>query len=103
MCRVVEVRGDYKILFTGTGKWKYTVKSISGEYENHGHFSKISICRTIVDLVTRKQVPKKNHFIESAIRLTTDDKYRERLEIKLEKNKNRQYFFKPQKGPRMIY
>lgn len=98
MARVVDVVGNFKILKVKKG---YVVKNLKGDYENHGHFDRLKGCYKIISLVRRKKVPIDVYFIEAAIRLTLDDKYKQNLLVKQEKNKNKQYYFNPQKGVRL--
>lgn len=97
MCKVVNQIGEFRILQVRNG---YVVKNLKGKYEHHGHFQKLSTCYQIIKIVRRKQVPIKDYFIESAIRLTLDDKYRESLLLKQEKRRNKQLYFNSQKGVR---
>ena len=98
MAKVVDRIGDFKILEIRRG---YLVKNLKGEYENHGHFDKLKGCYKIINLIERRQVPKKDYFIEAAIRLTLDDKYKQSLIIKQEKRKDKQYCYRPQKSVKM--
>ena len=98
MAKVVDQIGDFRILKTHDG---YTVKNLKGDYNNHGHFDKLKGCYKIISIVQKMQIPKKDYFIEAAIRLTLDDKYQRNLLVKQEKNNNKQYYYNPQKGFRI--
>lgn len=97
MSRVVGVVNEYKIL---QNERDYIVVNTKGKYENHGHFKKLSTCYVIIRLMQRKTIPKKFFMLEAARRITTDEKYKQVLTIKQKKNKQRQYYFNPNKGVR---
>ncbi len=97
MSRIVEVINEYKIL---QNERDYIVININGEHENHGHFKKLSTCYVVIRLLQRKIIPKSDYLLEAARRITTDAKYKQVLELKQKKNKQRQYYFNSNKGVR---
>jgi hypothetical protein len=97
MSRVVGVIDEYRILQTSKD---YIVINTNGKYENHGHFKKLSTCYVIIRLMKRKTIPNKPFMLEAARRITIDEKYKEVLTNKQKKNKQRQYYFNPNKGVR---
>ncbi len=76
MCKVVNVIGQYKIIRT---QKDYVVINMRGNYENHGHFKKLSTCYVICRLLNHWDVPKKRYLIRSCIRITTDVNYKDTL------------------------
>ena len=88
---------EYRILQTSKD---YIVINTNGKYENHGHFKKLSTCYVIIRLMKRKTIPNKPFMLEAARRITTDAKYKQTLELKQLKNKQRQRYFNPSKGVR---
>ncbi len=54
----------------------------------------------LVKLIKNKKVPKSKYLRESAKRITIDKKYIQKIEIKEDKNKQKQYYFNPNKGLR---
>ena len=73
---------------------------INGEYENHAHLTKtvdskgkvkLDTAKALINIVTKKRVPKSNYLVTSAIRLTTDEEYKENLMCILDKRKNKKY------------
>ncbi len=97
MSRVVGVINEYKIL---QNERDYIVVNTNGKYENHGHFKKLSTCYVIIRLLQRKIIPNKPFMLEAARRITINEKYKEVLTNKQKKNKQRQYYFNPNKGVR---
>ena len=67
----------------------FTVINLKGEHENHAHVKKKSTAELLVKLIKRKQVPKSKYLRESAKRITIDEKYIQKIEIKEEKDRNK--------------
>lgn len=97
MAEFIDRIGEYKIL---QNQRDYIVVNTEGNYENHGHFKKLSTCYVIIRLMKRKTIPNKPFMLEAARRITIDEKYKEVLTNKQKKNKQRQYYFNPNKGVR---
>lgn len=97
MCRVVDQTGDYKILKSSRG---YIVKNVNGEYKNHGHFRQLKTCYTIIRLIQKQQVPKSKYLRESAIRLSADIDYVNKVKRKIKKDNDKQHYYNSQKGVR---
>lgn len=95
MAQYIDRLDNYKIQ---KGSRDYIVSNLNGKYEHHGHFQKLSTCYVIIRLMNDKKVPNSNYLIEAAKRITTDPKYLEALIIKQDKNKQKQYYFNPNKG-----
>ena len=84
MCRVVDRVGDYKILQNGNG---FIVSNVKCEYKNHGHFKRLKTCYTIIRIIEKKQVPRSKYLKGSVLRISTDEKYKERVKRKMRKDK----------------
>lgn len=95
MCKFIKQIGPYKIL--KLGEKSYIVTNTQGKYENHGHFKKENTCYLIIKLIDKRQIPKSRYLIESARRITTCERYKKELELKQEKNRQKQYYFNPSK------
>lgn len=77
---------------------KYTVKKNRfdfilcnnvGEYENHGHFKKFSTCMLLIRLMENNIVPDSNYLRQAVMRISVDDKYLEKVQIKMNKPKKK--------------
>jgi len=97
LSKVVEVINEFTIL---EGKDDYIVKNNKGKYENHGHFKKVDTCYTLIRLMQKKTIPRSTYLLEAAKRITTDAKYKQTLELKQRKNKQKQRYFNSNKGVR---
>lgn len=65
------------------------VVNTKGEYRNHAHLTKdcankgsikLSTAKTLIDLILKRKVPKSDYLKVSALRLTTDFKYKNKIE-----------------------
>lgn len=81
---------NYKILKTGRD---YTLINIHADYSHHAHFKKQDSCFLLIRLIKKQIVPKSKYLQDAALRMTTDDKYREKILNKQAKNKNKQQYF----------
>ena len=97
MSKVVGEINEFTIL---EGKDDYIVKNNKGKYENHGHFKKVDTCYTLIRLMQKKKIPRSDYLLEAARRITIDAKYKQALELKQLKNKQRQRYFNSNKGVR---
>lgn len=77
----------------------YLICNTEGCYSNHTHLKRFSktgdkeynSCLTLIRLVERKQIPRNEYFIRSAMRLTLDEEYRNALENALIRRKKNKY------------
>lgn len=97
MCRVIDQVGDYKILKASRS---YIVKNVKGGYDNHGHFKQLKTCYLIIKLMQKRQVPRSKYLRESAIRISIDINYVNKVKRKIEKDRNKQRYCNSQKGVR---
>jgi hypothetical protein len=97
MAEFIDMIDEYRIQ---KGSRDYIVSNVNGKYENHGHFQKLSTCYTLIRLMQKKKIPRSAYLLEAARRITTDAKYKQTLELKQLKNKQRQRYFNPNKGVR---
>ncbi len=89
--------GDYRII---ERRCEYILVNSKGAYNNHGHFSKESACHVLIKLIKRRQVPNKPYMREAAMRVSTDTKYKDKILNKIEKDKQKQRFYKVNNGVR---
>lgn len=84
--------------YTAYSDTKYTVKKNQydfilrnnlGEYENHGHFKKFSTCMLLIRLMENDIVPESNYLRKAVLRISIDDKYLEKVQIKMNKQKKK--------------
>lgn len=65
----------------------------NGEYKHHTHIKRYKTCEMLVKLVEKKMVPRSSYLRLSAKRITLDQKYIDKIDIKIEKDKNKQKYY----------
>lgn len=96
MCRVLKQIGPYKILLLASGD--YLVKNTLGEECNHGHLKTLAGCEILIDLMTKRRIPRSRFLRVAAMRITVDKCYRERIEAHLRREPK--MYYNPNKGAR---
>lgn len=86
---------NYKIIKTYRD---YTLINLKGEEKNHAHVQKTDTCFLLIRLIKKQIVPKSKYLQNAVLRLTTDEKYIEKILNKQAKNKNKQQYFNVNKG-----
>ena len=71
----------------------YTLINLKGKKENHAHVQKSDTCFLLIKLIKKQIVPKSKYLQDAVLRLTTDEKYIEKILNKQAKNKNKQQYF----------
>ena len=69
MSKVLEIRGDYKILATNRD---YVVINTTLDYENHAHFKSIQPLYHLLKLIERGLMPTSPYMLKAAKRLLGD-------------------------------
>lgn len=101
---------DFRVIDNGT---YYTIENIkANDFNNyHTHLNKKrksknrrgkykNTCELLISLVCNETVPDSPYLRTSAKRISRNKKYIRNIEIKEEKDRQRQYYFNPQKGVR---
>jgi hypothetical protein len=88
----------FKILQDSRG---FVLINLNGEYENHAHLRAEKTCGLLICLIGRKIVPKSSYLRESCRRLTIDMEYRQAIERKQAKDKEKPAYFNANKGGRL--
>jgi hypothetical protein len=100
MSQLIYADDKYKILKNYSG---YILINKKGEYENHGHFKKKGTCFTMIKLIEDLKVPKSDYLREAALRISTNDKYKRDIRIKIEKDKQKPNYVNINKGSSPCY
>lgn len=66
--------------------------------DNHGHVKKLSTCEMLIKLIHKEVVPDSDYLRKTALRISLNQKYKEKILNKIAKDGNRQYYFNPSKG-----
>jgi hypothetical protein len=86
---------EYKIIHNNRD---YTLVNLKGNYENHGHFCKESSCHLLIRLMRKQIVPKSRYLQNAVLRISTDEKYKQKVLNKQEKLKNKQQYMNVNNG-----
>lgn len=97
--------GDFIIIDNGS---YYTIENAKAKdfknYHTHinkkGKGGKRETCEMLIKLICKKRVPKSSYLRTSAKRISRDEKYIEKIEIKECKDRNKIFYFNPNKGVR---
>ena len=90
-------KNEFEVYITNSS---IVIINTEGKYENHAHLTKVvdsagkvklTTTKALINIVIKKKVPKSNYLVTSAIRLTTDDEYRDNLIKILDKRKRKKY------------
>jgi len=87
--KIVFCNEDYKIIHNNRD---FTLINLKGERENHGHLMKQDTCMMLIRLMRNKIVPKSLYLQNAVLRITTDEKYKELILAKQDKNINKQRY-----------
>lgn len=76
----------------------YTVINTKGNYQNHCHVDRYSTAQMLCRLIKNQRVPDSDYLRESAKRVSIDWKYIEKIENKIEKDRDKKYYININKG-----
>ena len=80
----------YKIIDCGDYQ---TIVNVNGEYHNHCHVNRRSTADMLVRLMKNKRVPRSDYLRNSVKRVTLDQKYIEKINHKIEKDRDKQRYY----------
>lgn len=86
---------NYKVI---KSDGSYVLINRKGSYENHGHFKKYSTCLKLIQIMKKNTVPFSHYLRTSALRISTDKKYIEKIQVKIEKDKQKEHYININKG-----
>lgn len=101
MGKIVYHKGNY-IITEEHSKRGYIVINTEGTYLSHAHIKKLSTCKMLISLIEKEVVPDSAFLRVSALRLSTSEKYTEKIYRKIEKQKDKQQYFNVNKGPKGV-
>ncbi|MDR7856106.1 hypothetical protein [Tissierella sp.] len=76
----------------------HIIINTKGKYENHGHVRYLNSCKNLLKLMKRQVVPDSPYLRGTVLRISLDEKYIAKVKNKIDKDKNKQQYFNPQKG-----
>lgn len=67
----------------------YILCNNHGNYKNHGHLKKFNTCMLLIRLMDKNIVPDSSYLRESVLRISTDKKYIQKVQVKMNKSTKR--------------
>lgn len=67
-------------------------------YEHHGHVKYLNSCKKLLKLMDENIVPDSKYLRETVLRISLDDKYKEKVKNKIDKDRNKQQYININKG-----
>jgi len=91
--RIVYQQGDYIIKKLRKGYYVYNRHRRNGE---HTHIRSMKESKELIECIYNNRVPADDYLKVSLLRICPDKKLKNEVEIKIEKDKQKQKFYKPQ-------
>lgn len=79
---------------------EHIIINTKGVYENHGHVKYLNTCKRLIYWMEHRIVPNSSYLRESALRLSLDKKYKDKIRHKIEKDKQKPKYININKGVR---
>lgn len=86
---------EYKVIDSNRG---HIIINTKGEYDNHAHVKRLTTCKKVLNMIERHIVPDSTYLRGTALRLSLDEKYIDKINIKIEKDKQKQGYININKG-----
>lgn len=97
MGKLLHRHNEYIIIEEDNGRGCVLINS-SGTYKNHGHIKRLETALMMIRLIERGIVPKSNYLRGTALRVSTNEKYKAKVQRKTEKDKNKSVYRNINKG-----
>lgn len=76
----------------------YILSNKYGDESHHTHIKSSKTCWTLVKLICKCEVPRSDYLRESARRVSRNEKYIQKINIKEEKDSDKQKYIRPNMG-----
>lgn len=60
-------------------KGEYVLYNIKGGESNHTHLGNYGVCKMLIKLICKEEIPRSDYLKESARRISRNDKYRKNI------------------------
>lgn len=96
MGRIAYTHNEYLVIESKRG---HTIINMNGTFsDNHGHVKKLGTAKLLIGLIKKEIVPDSSYLRETAKRISLNSRYIEKINIKINNDKNKQQYFNPNKG-----
>lgn len=96
MARAVYTKYEYTVIKSKRGHVIINTKGIFEE--NHAHVKHLSTCKKLLNLMDRKIVPDSDYLRGTTLRISLNDKYKDRVRDRMLKNKKKTHYININKG-----
>lgn len=69
-----------------------------GKYRNHGHLKTLKTAKMMINLIERQIVPDSNYLRGTALRVSLDEDYKDKILRRIERDRDKQYYINVNKG-----
>lgn len=91
--KIVYVKDHYVVK---EGRRGYTIYNTRKDFdEGHGHIGSQDTCEMLIKLMGRNIVPDSPYLRQTVLRISTDDKYIDKVKRKIEKDRDKQRYYRP--------
>ncbi len=97
MGKLLHKHNQYIIIEEDNGRGCVLINS-AGTYKNHGHIKRLETALMMIKLIERGIVPKSDYLRGTALRVSTNESYKQSVLNKIDKDRNKQKYFNPMKG-----
>ena len=97
MGRIIYINDPYRVRIDRRG---YKLFNYTDEDNYHGHLKSLKTCMDLICMMNKNVVPDKPKLRECVLRVTRDDKYKENVLRKIEKDREKPDYFNVNKGVR---
>lgn len=95
MGRVVYSKDEFIVIEDKRG---HVVINTKGNYGNHGHIKRYETAKMFIRLMDKKQIPRSDYLRKTVLRVSLDERYKDDVRRKIEKDRDKQRYFNPSKG-----
>lgn len=98
MGRLVHRHNEYIVIEDCNRKKGHIIINTNGMYQNHGHVKYLNTCKKLLRLMDKSIVPDNPYLRGTVLRISLDEKYKENVLVKIEKDNNKQKYININKG-----
>lgn len=72
-----------------------------GKYENHGHLKRLKTAKLVIKLMKNQIIPDSDYLKGTILRISLNEKYKDRIRNKMLKNKEKTHYININKGVKL--
>lgn len=91
---------EYIVIEDDHRKKGHIIINTKGKYENHGHLKRLKTAKLVIKLMENQIIPDSDYLKGTILRISLDDKYKEKIDNKILKNREKSHYININKGVR---